>query len=198
MIKMLTSTWMTVLLSSVIYLGSMVAFWKTPVMARGERDHVLTVEESAVGPSWEFSNPEADQLVAELRMEKVALTKRAQDLNDLSQRLDAERAELNLVTQTVHDMQTNFDQTVVRVKLDETANLKKLAKTYLAMSPDVTANVFKEMDDAAIVKLLMFMKEDEKGPILEAMAKKGPAEAKHVALLGERLRTSIQDKPAAQ
>lgn len=200
MIKMLTSTWMTVLLSSVIYLGATVAFWKTPAVVRANTGGAETqsMGENAVGPSWEFSNPEADQLVAELRMEKIALTKRAKDLKELSQRLEAERAELNLVTQTVRDMETNFDQTVVRVKLEETANLKKLAKTYLAMAPESAATILKELDDTAIIKIMTFMKEDDKGAILEALSKKSPTDARRVAVISEKLRTSISEKAAAK
>jgi flagellar motility protein MotE (MotC chaperone) len=191
---------MVALLSAVIYLGSTVAFWKTPHVDRkapGGKD-ALTEAESAVGPSWEFSNPEADQLVAELRSEKIALTKRTEELNELSQRLEAERAELSQVSQNVRDMQSNFDLTVVRCRGEETANLKKLAKTYATMAPESSAKIFKELDDVAVVKIMLFMKNEENGAILEALAKGGPAESKHAALISEKLRTATAEKPASK
>jgi flagellar motility protein MotE (MotC chaperone) len=186
--KLLTSTWMIVLLSGVIYLGATVAFWKTPVVRAREVPDDAKPQAVTTGPSWEFTNPEADQLMAEIKAEKKSLEKKESDLNDLSVRLQSERAELNLVTQSVQSMQSNFDQNVLHIKDDETINLKKLAKVYAAMSPEGAAAVFAELDDAAIVKIMMFMKEGETGAILDSLAKKGGPSAKRAAALSERIR----------
>ena len=113
-----------------------VAFWKTPALPSSP-----TLTESAAarekhnGPSWDFTSPEADQLIAELKAEKKSLGKKEQELNDLSLRLQAERSELNLVTQSVRQLQLDFDQNVLRISEEETANLKKLAKVYADMDP---------------------------------------------------------------
>jgi flagellar motility protein MotE (MotC chaperone) len=187
--KLLTSTWMIVLLSGVVYLGATVAFWKTPVVhAREIPDESKTAQAVTTGPSWEFTNPEADQLMAEIKAEKKSLEKKESDLNDLSVRLQSERAELNLVTQSVQSMQSNFDENVLHIKDDETINLKKLGKVYAAMSPEGAAAIFAELDDAAIVKIMMFMKEAETGAILDSLAKKSEPSAKRAAALSERIR----------
>jgi len=188
MIKLLTSPWMTALVSVAAYLGATVAFWKTPTPPPPSTLTAGAAREKQSGPSWNFTSPEADQLIAELKTEKKALGKKEQELNDLMARLDAERSELNLVTQSVRQLQMDFDQNVLRISEEETANLKKLAKVYAAMEPANAAKVFEEMDDTSIIKIMVFMKDMETAAIWEAMAKKGQPEAKRAALLSDRLR----------
>ena len=189
MMKILQSTWMTVVISAVVYFGATLAFWKTPVRARTTAADA-GVNLTKFGPSWDFVNPEADQLMAELKTEKAALTKKEQDLGDLGTRLQSERSELDAAAQNVKKLQADFDQNVTRIKEEEIANLKKLAKVYAAMSPDSAANIFAELDDTAIVKIMVFMKDGETAGILESLAKKGQTDAKRAANISERLRLS--------
>jgi flagellar motility protein MotE (MotC chaperone) len=189
--KMLTSAWMIVVISAVVYFGATVAFWKTPVRARQPVAQDATAAAAAAakfGPSWEFTNPEADQLMSDLKTEKAALAKKEKDLNDLGARLQAERTELDTVAQNVKQMQADFDQNVVRIKDEEVANLKKLAKVYADMAPDSAATILAQMDDAAIVKIMVYMKEAETAAVFESMSKKNDAQAKRTANLSERLR----------
>ena len=183
--KFLTSNWMTAPVGVAVYLTSTVLFWQTP-----KPPHIVkeAVGVHLVGPSWEFSNPEADQLVAELKEEKSAVAAREQQLNEMSTRLEAERSELGQVTQSVRKLQNDFDKSVLHVQTDETANLKKLAKVYAEMDPQTAADVFSEMDDVSIVKIMMFMKDSETAAILESLAKKGQAQAHRTALISDRLR----------
>jgi hypothetical protein len=185
MIKLLTSGWMTASIGAVVYLASTVLIWQTPkpppIVKAGPSVHL-------VGPSWEFSNPEADQLVSDLKEEKKAVAAREQALNDMAARLDAERAELSQVTQSVRVLQADFDKSVIHVQADETTNLKKLAKVYAEMDPQTAADVLAEMDDVAIVKIMMFMKDGETAGILEALAKKGEPQARRTAMISDRLR----------
>jgi flagellar motility protein MotE (MotC chaperone) len=184
MTKLLTSHWMTLPLSAIIYFTATVAFWKTPAAPR----HRSSADrDSQTGASWEFKNPEADQLIAELKEEKQAVDKKQQQLNELAQRLEAERAEITQVTQSVNKMQKEFDQNVLRVQEEETANLKKLAKVYSAMTAEGAAGIFADMDDLSVSKIMVFMKETETAAILEVLAKKGGNEAKRAATLSERL-----------
>jgi flagellar motility protein MotE (MotC chaperone) len=189
MIKLLTSPWTTALVSVVFYLGATVAFWKTPTPPSSPTlTKSAAAREKRAGPSWDFTNPEADQLIAELKTEKKSLGKKEQELNDLMLRLQAERSELNLVTQSVRQLQLDFDQNVLRISEEETANLKKLAKVYADMEPANAAKVLEEMDDTSIIKIMVFMKDMETAAIWEAMAKTGQPEAKRAALLSDRLR----------
>ena len=189
MTKFLTNPWLTVPVGAVVYLASTLFFWKTPAPPppphKGAEPPVL------LGASWEFTNPEADQLIAELKDQKQALEERQRQLDEWSVRLQAERTELNQVTQAVWQLQSDFDKSVVRVNDEETANLKRLAKVYAAMTPATAATVLGQMDDAVVVKIMLFMKESETAAILETLAKQGAPDAKRAAAISEHLRLSI-------
>ena len=59
---------------------------------------------------------------------------------------------------------------------------------------DGAATIFKQMDDTSIVKIMVFMKDQETGPILAAMSKGGETEAKRAADLTEKLRVAVVPK----
>ena len=197
MTKFLLSPWATALVSVAVYLGATVAFWKTPPLPAHIELNESPTREKLHGPSWDFINPEADQLIAELKAEKKSLQKREQDLSDLTARMQTERSELNLVTQSVRQLQLDFDQNVLRITEEETANLKKLAKVYADMEPASAAKIFAEMDDTSVIKIMVFMKDVETAAIWEALAKQGQPQAKRAALLSDRLRlTSFRNNTA--
>lgn len=138
--------------------------------------------------SWVYYNPEVDQLIKDLKAERDALTAREQDLKQLAARLTTERSELDQVADSVKKMQAEIEKRLVEIKADEVPNLKRLAKSYSSMSPAGAAGIFREMEDSAVVKILAVMKDTENGPILEALARQGPAEATRAAALTEKLR----------
>jgi flagellar motility protein MotE (MotC chaperone) len=171
----------------VVFLGCSILFWQKPVAPVQQKIAEIV---QAIGPSWDFNNPEADQLISELKSEKKALDERQQQLDDLATRLNTERAELGQVIQSVRQLQTDFDKAVFRVKDDETANLKKLAKVYAAMAPDSASSILEQLDNEAIVKIMLFLKDGESAAILESMAKKGESAAKRTAEISEKIRLS--------
>ena len=195
MIKLLTSPWLTAPIGAVLYLGFTVLFWKMPVPPPPEAKHATVVQN---GASWEFSNPEADQLMNELNEEKKALELQKQELDETDKQIRSRQAELNDITKNIQRLQAEFDQSVVRVREEETPNLKKLAKVYADMSPTAAASVMAEMDDANIVKIMLFMKESEAAAILETMATKGQPDAKRAAALSERVRLSTSHTTASK
>ena len=188
MIKILQSHWMCVVIGAISYLMTTVFAWPTPRIPMRAARAAISRELGAPDASWNFWNPEVEQLTADLRMQKQNLTDREQELNDFAARLEAERQEISVVTQTVARLQQDFDQQVVHVRENETANLKKLGKIYSAMSPEGATTILKEMPDEQVVKILMFMKDSETAPILELLAKQGQSDAKRAALITERLR----------
>ena len=62
MTKLLTNPWMTAPLGAVVYLASTLFFWRTPPLPPPPKAAEAPVLR---GLPWEFSNPEADQLIAE-------------------------------------------------------------------------------------------------------------------------------------
>ena len=150
------------------------------------------------GPSWDFTNPEADQLISELKSEKGALALRKQQLDELASRLNTERAGIGRRhAWPSANCRTSLTKSVVRVQEDEVPNLKKDAKVYAGMTPETAANVMSQLDDSVMVKIMLYMKESETAAILEILAKKGPAEAKRAAAISEHVRLSIAQKASA-
>lgn len=192
MIRILQSGWMTTLLGAVVYLGVTAVLLASAKTLTQSHAPVASEPAGGRGPSWDFSNPEVDRLVSELSKEKQAVATREQQLNELATRLQAERAEINQVTQTVFRLQQEFDKNALRVREDEVANLKKLAKIYATMTPEGATMIVRQLEDEEIAKLLVIMKESEAAPLLENLAKLGETEAKRAAALSERLRKSIR------
>lgn len=188
--KILQNTLVSSILGLLLYVVVTVLVWKTPTPTDSHdpaQEEIVAKAKEAV-PSWEFKSQEADLLINELKTEKEALAKREKDLNDLAERLKTERMEINVVTQAVYQLQAQVEANIVRINTEEAANLKKLARTYAAMSPEGAAPILKEMEEGTLIKILALMKETETAPILEVMSKLGADEAKHVAKITERLR----------
>lgn len=204
--KFLTSSWMVILLGAVTYLGT------TAVLVIKAKDQIVPkpvvttdVDDDGPkpvavtrGPSWEFVNPDLDEMVAELKQQKQDMEAERKTLLELSQRIQTERQELIQITQQVHRIQKEIDLSIIRVRDDEGGNLKRLAKTYSGMTPEGAATVMKGLDDVSLVKVLLYMKETEAAPILEGIGRKGEADAKRMALISERLRLAQMNrtKPA--
>jgi flagellar motility protein MotE (MotC chaperone) len=187
MTKWLAYSWISAPVGAATYLFATVLFWQRPALP--PRQTIAAVIRP-VGPSWDFINPEIDQMIAELKAEKKSVQTRQQQLDDLDRRLNTERAELGQVIQSVRQLQSDFDKAVLRVQDEETGNLKKLAKVYAAMSPETAATVLEQLDNQAIVKIMLFLKDADTAAILEAMAKKNNAEARRAAQISEQIRLS--------
>ncbi len=191
MTPLLQSSWAVVLAGTLSYVMGLWFSLPAVVKRLPPRSPAVTERGRPDEPSWNFRNPELDQLITDLAREKEALAVRQQQLNDLAARLATERSELNQTLSNVVRMQKEFDQNVLRIRDEEVPNLKKLAKVYAAMTPQAALTIFKELEDDKIVKILTFLKDSEAAPILESMAKAGEAEAKRAAAITERVRLSI-------
>jgi flagellar motility protein MotE (MotC chaperone) len=138
-----------------LYVVVTVLVWKTPAphaASEPSQEEIVAHAKQAV-PSWEFQSQEADLLIEELRTEKAALAKREKDLKDLAERLNAERLEINVVTQAVHQLQAQVEASIVRINAEEAVNIKKLSRTYAAMSPEGAAPIMKEMEEPTLIKI---------------------------------------------
>jgi flagellar motility protein MotE (MotC chaperone) len=149
------------------------------------------------GPSWDFFNPELDQIVADLKSERDALTAREKQLAELEARVRAERAELDNALKDIKKIQQQVDRDIFRIKEEEAGNLKKLAKMYSAMEPAGAAKILRELDDAVVVKVMTLLKEPEAALILESFARMGEAETRRAATLSEHLRATASAKSSA-
>ncbi len=162
----------------------------------GEGTNHVAKAKKTKQPSWLFQNAELDEIVKELKRQKAAVTEKEGQLADWEARLKSERAELDQVLKNVKTLQEDFDKRILTVKEEEKTNLKRLARTYAAMEPLSAATIMRELDDAVIVKILLFMEETQSAPILETFAKQTEVEAKRAASISEALRLSMGTKKA--
>jgi len=197
-LDLLKSAWLTALIGCVLFLAVVVALLQPSRFEQVRLGLAATKLPPQEQPSWKFSNPEFDQWVEEIRRQRDALALREQQLQELQSRLEAERQELNTATQAVYLLQAEFDKGVLRIKEQETDNLKRQVKLVMGMSPEGAAGLLKEMtpDDAA--RILFGMKADEAGPILEALGKMGKPEARLAADLTQRILHTLPPEPVSR
>ncbi len=138
--------------------------------------------------SWNYYNPDIEFLITYLKQTSNLFRIRQKDLDELGQRLAAERAELASVTQSVARLRDDIDKQVIRIQDDEIINVKRLAKTYAGMEPSSAAKVFAELDEKLVVKVMSQMKDDQNAAILDALAKTNAQGAKLAAALSDKLR----------
>jgi flagellar motility protein MotE (MotC chaperone) len=197
--KFLQSPLFAAVLGAVLFLLTS-AFFTTQGLTNVERgtQNAELDQPNLTGPSWEFFNPELDQLLGDLKAEREAVAGRHKQLDDFAARLRAERAELDEALKNIKKIQQQVDRDVFRIKEDEAGNLKKLAKMYAAMEPAGAARILRELDDVVLVKLFALMKEPEAAPVLEAFARLGEPEIKRAALISEHLRANPPAKGGAK
>jgi flagellar motility protein MotE (MotC chaperone) len=138
--------------------------------------------------SWNYYNADIEFLIEYLKQTSNAFRIRQKDLDELGQRLAAERAELASVTQSVARLRDDIDRQIIRIQEDEAINVKRLAKTYAGMEPSSVAKVFAELDEKLVVKVMSQMKDDQNASILDALAKTNAEGAKLAAALSDKLR----------
>ncbi len=185
MTRILKSSWFIAPVGGLLYLATTLVLLNP---AKFVAARLIPSERSAEDdPSWKFKNPEFDQWIAQIKDEKEALAARELQLNDWQTRLDAERQEIATVTQTVAQLQAQFDRNVVRFRAQEAENVKHQAKLIAAMTPEDAATLFSNMGDDDAVRILFIMKIDEASQILDTMSKLGKTEAQRAALLTGRM-----------
>ncbi len=193
--SLFTANWFVALAGSLAYLGTTFVCFR-PALFAGLRPEDDGPSPLPLVESWNFKNPEFEQMVEELKKERESLALREQQLKELEVRLTNERQEIGVVTQAVFRLQRDLETALVRIKQDETPNLKKSAKIHASMSPEGSATILKEQTDEEVLKVLFYLKPAESGPILEAFARLGKTEAQRAALLTERLRRTMEGATA--
>jgi flagellar motility protein MotE (MotC chaperone) len=197
--KILSSSWVVMLLGGLLYLGTTSAVLLANKSSFKPPPHLASVTNrppaNVRGPSWEFFNPDLEDMVKELKERQDGLDNREKELDLYAARLKSEKEEISQITRHIEEMRKNLDDNIITIRQDEQSNLKKLAKNYSQMDPAAAAQVMSGLDDITLVKVLMFMKDAQSAPILTQIAGKGAAAAKRMAQVSERLRLTQQAKP---
>jgi flagellar motility protein MotE (MotC chaperone) len=185
MMRIFQSSWFVALTGCLLYLATTVWVLNSaefPMMQNDEADLSATDD-----PSWRFHNPEFDQWLAQIKAQKESLDAREQSLNQLQTRLNVELQEVSAATQTVSQLQADFDKNVIIFTAQEASNIKRQVKLISSMSPEGAVAMLGEMPDETAVRILFTMKSDDASQILDAMSKKSQAGARRAADLTEQL-----------
>lgn len=197
MIRILQAPWFAAVLGAVAYLATMTALLKLPHAARAASSppgHARAIPSPNNDASWKFRNPEFDQWVAELKEEREKLAAREGQLRELQARIEADRAELTVATQTVALLQAEFDKNVVRFKAQEDENLRREIKLFTAMPIETAVKLLGTMTDAEVVRLLIKMKTELASQMLDSLSKSGKEEAQRAAALLDMMRRSVPEE----
>src|SRR5580698_7521856 len=185
MTRFLQSGWFVVLVGCTLYLATTVIVLSPSRFAGAQ--FVQPDYSAEDDPSWRFRNPEFNEWVSQIQTEKQKLDLREQQLEEWQTRLNTELQEISTVTQTVNQLQSDFDKNVIRFKAQESDNVKHQAKLISAMSPEGAVAMMSNMSDDEVVRILFTMKPDQASLILDSFSKISQEQAKHAALLTERL-----------
>jgi len=192
--KFLQSPLFAAVLGGILFLLTSAFLTTQGVATTTHGDEEPAAHANIKGASWDFFNPELDEVIADLKTERDTLATREKQLNELATRLKAERAELDDQLKGIKKIQEQVDKNLFRIKEDEAGNLKKLAKMYTAMEPASAARILRELDDTIVVKILTLVKEPETALILESLSRMGEAETRRAAAISESLRSAVSTK----
>ncbi|MDQ8202535.1 hypothetical protein [Pelagicoccus sp. SDUM812003] len=171
--QILSKPWFIALLGLILAIGTQLIALKLSwqeLFPEKKHKAVVVTREEPKAYEWGFSSDYIMQLKNELENRLLALDAREQDLVAYEGRLAADRAEIEDIKKQVELMRDELMDGVVKLEADEQDNLKRLAKTYSTLTPDAAVNIFRELDDSTVVKILFFMKTDTVGAILQEMA----------------------------
>lgn len=199
--RFLNAPWFLALLALALVLGTQVVafkiYWKE--LFPPPKD-ILVVHRQDPSPlHWSFSTEEIEALQRELESRLEKAKEKESFLASYEARLEADRAEVEDMMRNVEIMRDSLLQDVIRLEEAEQRNLKTLAKTYSELDAPATVNIFNELDDATVVKIMFFMKPDIVAEILEEMATRQGANGalvRRAAKLSDMLRL-FSENPGA-
>ena len=170
--KLLKSGWMTMVIGSIAYLCT------TMALLMSVADQVLAVPDSNPSDekasrlpidlaSWNYINPDIDELSRQLKSKQDQLDQREKDLEKVAEQIANEKRELAGVTNWVHSIQSEIDMLFTRVEDEEAANMKEIVTVYQQMDPKDSAKMLYELDDRRVAKIFKFLKQSEVTAILK-------------------------------
>lgn len=194
---MLKSPWFLGFLALIINLATTFMFMK------GNLDNFVpqlpeeSEEEQVITRFWTFRSREIERLVLALEKERRRIKDIEMEALELKAITEAEIKELDQVRAELLALKDTFKGQIIEIEKAEESNLTNLAATYAEMEPDLVAEVFKEMDDILITKILSFTSPEVTGPIFQSMvnsAGNSDYAAQRVAKLTEMIRLRMEQE----
>lgn len=192
--NILNKPWFLAILALFMMLGTQLVavklYWDELFSAKRLKATVVVRDEPEAF-SWGFAAEEISELRQELTSRLAELKAREEALNAYAARLESDRAEIDAIKQSVELIRKELMVGIIQLETGEQKNLKSLAKTYATLTPEAAVNIFRQLDDPTVVKILYFMKSDTVGAILEEMAtteENAAEQVKRAAKLSDMLR----------
>ncbi len=195
--KILSSNIVLALLGGLLYLGVTAALLLQEIPKyRKEAAHQpspLTLEQevNTSGPSWDYVNPVADELVRQLQQKEKILAERKTDLDSLSKQIERERAYISSITNRVHELQADLDQTIITISQAQRTNYKEIVGFYQKMPPAEASKLIYELEDKEIARVLKFLKPTETSAILQTWIEEGPQKMARVTRILEQYQNVV-------
>ncbi len=170
--KLLKSSWMIAAAGSLSYLVT------TAVLLLSMGEHLSSPSHASEHEpeeprrpinlaSWNYINPDIDELSRQLKEKEEKLNQREKDLDKLAAQIANEKKELAGVTNWVHSIQAEIDTLFTRVEEEEAANMKEIVTVYQKMEPKDAARMLYELEDRRIAKIFKFLKQTEVSDIIK-------------------------------
>jgi len=172
MSRLLSAPWFLGVLALSIMIGTQFAafkmYWDELFPTKPQYTVIKRDAESPL--HWSFSSDEIVRMKDELDKRLVAVQNRESELAQFEARLESDRIEIESIKESVEVMRDSLLDDIVTLEEAESRNLKNLAKTYSGLDPAAAVNIFNELEDDTMVKILFFMKPETVGEILGEMA----------------------------
>lgn len=170
--KLLSNIWVLTAIAFVLFAGTLTGFWLSASKVKPqlpETMHTKEVDGAAVAALWNTQTGHVEEMVEELKRRTQALDQQKAELEQMRERIDAEKLELTRIQKDISEQQATLDDMVTRIEAAEVKNLRSQATVYSNMDPEATIQVFKTMDDVSVAKLLYFMNSDSQSAIFAAL-----------------------------
>ncbi|MGF1483014.1 MAG: MotE family protein [Opitutales bacterium] len=144
-----------------------------------------------------FFTREIDTLSDDLLTQIEDIEVREFELQRFEERLAAERAELERLRTDMQIVRDQLSKVIIEVQESEVKNIKNLASIYADMPPGDVIQIFRELEDDFIVKILTNMPRDAIGPIFMEMSNDPESPElmrQRVAKLTEMMRMMVSGK----
>lgn len=181
---LLKSPWVLCALGSLTFLATTMGLMISVANKLVPRPKTYTLEETTIHPknfaSWNYINPDIDELARQIEEKKTALDQREKALDRMQQQLERERKEWATVTNWVTSIQEEIDQLVTRVTEEEAESMRQIVTVYQKMDPPDAAKMLYELDDERIARIFKFLKQSEVSEIIKVWLKEDDQKLKRV------------------
>jgi flagellar motility protein MotE (MotC chaperone) len=174
------SLWGPIIIAIVLGIATSagVLYWRLPSIdatmqapTHSETTALVKTKIKAQSKNWDFYTGEVENLMKELREEKMTYEQKTKDLAAVQMRINTEKKELLHIQDEIKKMREELTQNTTEIQDTEKSNIRSLARTYSNMKPAEAVAIISKMHDSDVAKLLAMMKNDVVAKILGEMSK---------------------------